>query len=407
MTSTSDVMVIGGGPCGSAAAARLAKDGASVTVFEEHRQIGAPRHCTGHLSINGLNRLKLLPLPKSVVENTISGAMFHSPKGDSFSIRFPAPVTCVVNRTLFDQLISKIAQASGATYELGSRVESLIVKDGFVSGGNVKGTSQTEKVQAKIVIDGEGIPSRLLRQVGLRTLDRRKIVNAVNADVDGAVGLEPDLVEVFTGSEYAPGFYAWLIPLSENKARIGLATKENNPRDLLPRLMHKHPAASAKLHRAKILQTSFHPIPLGGPIPTTYSNGFLAVGDAASQVKPTTGGGVILGMTCAETAAQVTLESLQKNDYSAEFLSLYQTRCRRTMGFDMNVMLRVRRMLDALSDRRIDQLINLCTTLELEKIMQNVKDIDFQGKSFLQALKSPRMVALLGCLVFFYLTANP
>ena len=106
------------------------------------------------------------------------------------------------------------------------------------------------------------------------------------------------------GKAYAPGFYGWLIPKPDGTAKLGLATNKGNPRDLLQKLMAKHPVASKQLGKAKITQISYHAITLGGPIEKTYANGFLAVGDCASQVKPTTGGGVIFGLTCAKIAAE-------------------------------------------------------------------------------------------------------
>jgi digeranylgeranylglycerophospholipid reductase len=407
MKGVPDVVVVGAGPCGSAAALNLAKHGANVTVFEEHGQIGAPSHCPGHLSINGLKQLGLLPLPAGIIENTFCGATFYSPEANAFSVRFSSPVTCTVDRALFDQHIAELAKASGATYELESRVESLLIKEGFVKGVIINRKGRKEEVSAGIIVDAEGISSRLLRQLGLRPLDPHNLVKGAQAEVENARNLESGMVEVFLGSEYAPGFYAWVIPKGDGNAKIGLATKTGNPKELLQKFMLKHPVASGKLRKAKILRTAFHPVSLGGPIPMAHSNGFMAVGDVASQVKPTTGGGVILGMTCAEIAAQVCVESLRSHDFSAGFLSLYQRRCRQALGFDMNVMLRARRMLDAMSDDKIDELIRSCTALGLDKTLLNVKDIDFQGKSLLHILRSPRTLAFLGYLLFLYLTANP
>jgi digeranylgeranylglycerophospholipid reductase len=407
MNSAPDVVVVGGGPCGSTVASSLAKHRASTTVFEEHAQVGIPCHCAGHVSINGLKRLNLYPLPNGIIEHSFCGATFHSPKGNAFSIRFSSPVTCVVNRILFDKYIAEMAKASGATYELESRVESLLVRHGLVEGVIVNKNGQVEEVSARIVIDAEGVASRLVRQLGLRTRGQSRLVHAVQAEVDGAEYAEPNMVEVFLGKKFAPGFYSWLIPKGEGKAKIGLAAETGNPRDLLEKFMLKHPVASVWLRKAKVLQASFHPISLGGPIPKAYSDGFLALGDAASQVKPTTGGGLVLGSTCAEIAARVVLESLQTRDYSAQFLSTYQEQCNRILRFDMSVMLRIRRMLDGMSDRRIDELIRLCATLRLDRALLSVKDMDFQGKSLLRALRSPRVLALLGYLLFFYLAANP
>jgi flavin-dependent dehydrogenase len=61
--------------------------------------------------------------------------------------------------------------------------------------------------------------------------------------------------------------------------------------------MTRHPIAKKQVKGAKITKTAYHAITLAGPISRAYSNGFLAVGDVASQVKPTTGGGVVFGLT--------------------------------------------------------------------------------------------------------------
>jgi geranylgeranyl reductase family protein len=408
MKNLSDVIVVGGGPCGSFTAFNLAKHGANVTVFEEHGEIGVPSHCPGHLSINGLKRLGLYSLPEEIVENTFYGAIFHSPKGKSFSVRFSRPVTCVVNRVLFDKYIAEMAEDAGVQYHLNSLVESLIVEGGFVKGVSIKQDGKTkEKFFAKIVVDAEGISSRILRLAGLSGLNRHMLVNGVQAEVENVKDTEPDMVEVFLGKDYATGFYAWLIPIGDGKAKVGLATKTGNPKELLSRLMFKHPAASKKLHTAKIIQIGFHPLTLGGPVTKTYSNGFLTVGDAASQVKPTTGGGVIFGMTCAKVAAEVAYEALSKNDFSSEFLSAYQRRRKEILGFDVKVMLKIRKALDAMSDEKVDDTISLCKKLNLDKSLQNVKDIDFQGQSLLRLLPNPRMLTALFYFFFLFLSANP
>jgi flavin-dependent dehydrogenase len=186
-----------------------------------------------------------------------------------------------------------------------------------------------------------------------------------------------------------------------------LATKTGNPKELLRRLMFKHPVASKKLHTAKIIQIGFHPLTLGGPITKTYANGFLAIGDVASQVKSTTGGGVVLGMTFARVAAEVAYEALSRNDFSSEFLGAYQRLCNEISGFDVKFMLRIRKMLDAMSDEKIDNAINLCKKFNVEKSLQNMKDVDLQGQSFLYLLPNPRMLTALFYFFFLFLSANP
>ena len=405
--TTADIIVIGAGPVGSFAALKLAKLGAKVTVFEEHKTIGIPSHCAGHLSIRSLRNLGLYPLPKGIVEKTYSQANFYSPSGFKFSVHLAKPVTCSVNRAAFDRYIAGKAEAAGAHYQLTTRVQSLLIEDGTVKGVTVQQKDKTEPFPAKIVVDTEGISSRILRQTGLEGLNGERLVYAVEAEVANIRNVELDAVEVFLGKAYALGFYAWIMPRLDGTAKVGLATKTGNPKEFLQRLMRKHPVASKQLSNAKITSITFHPITLGGPIAKAYANGFLAAGDAASQVKPTTGGGVVFGLTCAGIAAEVAAEALRRNDVSSSFLALYQKRCADTLGFDFSVMLRVRRFLDSLSDAKLDEVLRFCARIGLDKTLGNVEEIDFQGQMFLKILTKPAMFAALAYFLKLYLSANP
>ena len=282
-----DVIVIGGGPVGSYAALSLAKTDAKVTVFEEHSAIGVPSHCAGHISIRSLRAMGLYPLPKGIIENFFNAANFYSPAGTKFSLKLSSPVTVALNRALFDQFLAEQAEAAGASFRLNSRVQSLITQDGSIKGVKVqKDNGDTHAVYAKLVVDAEGISSRFLRQAGLTALKSQGLVYAVEAEVDQARNVEDHAVEVYLGKAYASGFYGWLIPRLDGSAKVGLATNNGDPREYLKRLMFNHPVASKQLAKAKITQVGYHAITLGGPIPKVYADGFLAVGDCASQVKP-------------------------------------------------------------------------------------------------------------------------
>jgi flavin-dependent dehydrogenase len=146
---------------------------------------------------------------------------------------------------------------------------------------------------------------------------------------------------------------------------------------------------------------------LGGPIAKAYANGFLAVGDVASQVKPTTGGGVVFGLTCAGIAAEVACEATRRNDVSASFLQTYQKRCTDALSFDFSVMLRLRRFLDSLSDEKLDDVLRFCARMSVNKALENVDEIDFQGQLLLKVVTKPAMFAALAYFLKLYLSANP
>jgi len=380
-----DVVIVGAGPSGSFSALTAAKMGLEVVVCEEHKEVGLPSHCAGHISIKGLEHLGL-HLPGKIIENEINGAVFYSPSGREFKVKLSYPVTYVVNRAMFDEHLGQLAEKAGVKTLLGTRVESLLVEKSFVRGVSLK---NGEKLTSKVVIDAEGCASTLLKQIGLQTFDKALLVNAVNCEVDHVQDVENDVVEVYLGQKYAPGLFAWIVPRRDGSAKVGLATSAGNAREHLKHFLNTHPIARKKLRRSVVKNSSYHLISLGGPIVKTCSNGLLAVGDAASQVKPTTGGGVIMGLTCAKIAAETVYQAIQQNDFSEDFLSQYQQKWQETIGFDMAVMRRIRLMLNHLSDPQLNQMIGLCSELHLDETLKRLKDIDFQGKALLPILKSP------------------
>ena len=208
------------------------------------------------------------------------------------------------------------------------------------------------------------------------------------------------------GNDYAPGFYGWLIPRLDGTAKVGLATNSGNPKEFLERLMSNHPVASKQLKNAKVTQMAFHSITLGGPLRKAYSNGFLVVGDAASQVKATTGGGVIFSITCAKIAAQIAKEALERNDFSEGFLQLYQKLCNNRLGFDAAVMSRARRMINSFSDKQFNNSIRFGARIGMGKAFSDVEEIDFQGRTLFSVLKKPAAYAALAYLLYLYLSAN-
>jgi geranylgeranyl reductase family protein len=396
-----DVVVVGGGPCGSYSAYTSAKLGAQVVVCEEHKDIGVPDHCAGHLNISSLKRLGIR-VPKHTVENEIEGAIFHSPSGNDFVLNFQSPVTYVVNRELFDKYLAELAMKAGATYCFNSRVTSLLFNSGYVKGVVL---NKKEKLESDVVIDAEGCSSAILKKTGLHGLNSSMIVRGVQAEVDGVEVVNDKLVEVYLGKKFAPDFYAWIIPKKGGKAKVGLATSSGNPNEYLQKFIKKHPVASKKFYNSKITDISFHPIPLAGPISKTYLNGFLVVGDAASQVKPTTGGGVIFGLICAGVAGEVAYHAVRNNVFSENFLSCYSHLWKRLVGFELSVMLQIRKMLSSFSDKRTDKLISLCKRMRVHKTIEKFGDLDFQGRSLISMMKYPGTLPVISYFLYSYLVS--
>ncbi|WNZ29916.1 MAG: NAD(P)/FAD-dependent oxidoreductase [Candidatus Bathyarchaeota archaeon] len=402
MTTTPDIVVVGAGPCGSVSAYTAAKLGSKVLVCEEHNQVGKPNHCAGHLSISSLQKLGI-KFPSEILENKIMGAKIFSPNGNQFVLRCKSPVTYVLDREKFDKHLAELAMNAGAQYSFNSRVKSLLFESGYAKGVVLK---NGEKIKSNMIIDAEGCSSSVLKQSGLFGLSSSTVVRGIQAEVDSVENVDTDMVELYLGSKVAPDFFAWIIPKTDGSAKVGLATSKGNPRLYLEKVMKKHPVASQKLKHSKITRLAVHPIPLAGPIQKTYCNGFLTVGDAASQVKATTGGGVVFGATCAKIAGEVAAKAVQFNNFSEEFLSSYEIQWRQAVDFELKVMLQLRRMLNSLSDSRTDYLIGLCNRLGVDKVLEKVGDVDFQGRSLVPMMRYPGTLAVVGYFVCSYLTSS-
>lgn len=396
-----DITVVGAGPTGSFSAFQAAKMGAKVTICEEHGKVGVPSHCTGHISLGGLKRFGL-GLPKNIFENQIRSAIFYSPSGYQFSVRFASPVTCVITRELFDRYLLEMALKAGANISYNTRVDFLVVEKGSVKGALVKRKGKTEKLVSSVVIDAEGVPCSLLKRAGLPSPYRRMVVNAVQADVDKVHGMESDAVEVFLSNNFASGLFAWIVPRRDGTAKVGLGTARGNAHDCLRRFVRHNPVARQRFEQSNMTSVVYHPISLGGPTSRTFFDGLLVVGDAASHVKPTTGGGIIMGLTCAKIAGEVATNAVRYGNPSASFLSEYERRWRRRIGFNMMAMKRLRLMLNNLSDSQIDRLVSLCSRWRLDEDLTRVRDVDFQGTSLIQIAKSPKVLAT----ALYFLTAS-
>jgi flavin-dependent dehydrogenase len=126
------------------------------------------------------------------------------------------------------------------------------------------------------------------------------------------------------------------------------------------------------------------------------------VGDVASQVKPTTGGGVITGLTCARIAGETVGQAVKEDNYSADALKRYQVKWGYELGFDMKAMLFARKLLNRLSDREIDRLFSASIKSRLEKTLIHVKNLDLQGKEAARLMMYP---SALFTLAFFFFSA--
>jgi geranylgeranyl reductase family protein len=390
---SADLAIIGCGVSGASAALAAARQDLTVSIFEEHEQVGEPSHCSGHVGILAFK--KFAPeIPARLIENEIKGAMLYPPNGKPFTLYRKEPVTWVLNRAEFDRHLARLAVKRGAALRLKSRVESF-ERSGGELRLRVSGQNGSE-FSCRMLIDASGCGASISRYVGLARPGRGMLVNSAQFNMENLNDVDEDFVEVYFGQSFAPGFFGWIIPRRDGSAKVGIAAGGRaNVRECFHNFIHRHRIVSTKLKHAKATTAPvYHPIPVGGT-GRTYANNVLVVGDAASQVKPTTGGGIVFGLACGQIAGETAANAVHEGDVSASSLSSYEKAWRRLIGLDLTAMSWLRRLLYRLPDRQLDRIFRISAELKADDILNRTADIDFQGRTLLSLARDPRLFITL------------
>ena len=403
-----DVIVVGGGPCGILTAIECAKTDLKVCLLEEHLTIGEPPHCAGILSVKGLKLLglydRLLSEWDEAVQNhTIKGATFFSPSNYYFEVKRDTPQAIIVDRANFERKMFQYAEKLGVKAFNGVHAEKIEKTDSgmkvYVKMKNheKKESAKLKIVSSNLVIDAEGSNAYLLSQAGLIPPKKDWVYSGAQFEIEKVKDLDPTMVELYLGQKIAPGFFAWIIPLKDESARVGLIAKPGHrTRTLLKNFINTHPIASKKVKKAKIRKKMGGKVPLGGPIKRTVTDNFIVVGDAAGQTKPTTGGGVITGGLCAIIAAKAAKKAVKKQNFSKNFLQKhYEKPWKKLLKKQLKLMFILRKTFNILSDHAIDHLFKTIKTYKIEKIIEKKGDIDWQATLILNALKNPITYSLI------------
>ncbi len=369
-----DVVVVGGGPAGAVAARDCAKQGLCVLLIEERRQIGLPVQCTGLLSVRGFEGAGASP---NVILRGVKGAFAHAPDGRILAVESPKTHAYVMDRDRFD--CDLVQQARDAGVEVKSPASAVGLEPGKIE---IQFDGKRQKISTKIIIGADGPMSRVARWAGLSPPE--KFIIAVQATIPWEAE-RADYVHVYLGRKIAPSFFGWVVPSAPGYARVGLGTDDGQrARQFLDDWLNKQFCGK------KILEFNAGAIPIG-PVERTVADGVLLVGDAAGQAKPTSGGGIYTGVSCAKIAAEVATCAIRNGKTSAEALSEYERRWREQFEMELRFGMMAHQLLCRMSDDDLNKVFETADEPELLKLIGEHGDIDYPSHIAKALLKKPAL----------------
>lgn len=354
------VGIIGAGPAGCYAAFLLANKGYDVNVFEEHNEIGEPVQCTGIVTSSIKD---ILEVPEGCIVNKIKKARIYSPDNNFTEVNFKEE-DIILDRKRFDCYLAEMAVKAGAKIFLNSRFIGFDSKDNLASIQYKN--KNVAKIKTDFLIGADGPCSEVAKFAGL--LKKREYWTGMQARVKLK---NEGMIEFYLSI----GKFAWVVPENECIARVGILANKN-----LKKLLNDF-INSKKIKKKDIISYQAGIIPVYDKKAKIQNGNIFLIGDAAAQVKATTAGGIVQGLTAAGCLA----ESIEKGkDYEKEV--------KKKIGKELWLHSKARKVMDNFSERDYCLLVKLFNKKRNNEILEK-HSRDSLSKFFIRLIiNEPRLL---------------
>ncbi|MCX5811490.1 MAG: NAD(P)/FAD-dependent oxidoreductase [Proteobacteria bacterium] len=364
-------MVVGAGPAGLYTAGMLAQKGLETLVLEAKDEVGKNVICTG---IIGKESFEQFGFSNEQIVRSIQDVRIDSPSGTSLFYRHPLPFAFVVERQRFDKYLLKLALDKGAEVVLQCNATDAIIDETGVQIECTSNGSGHVRYKGKTLVLATGIEYELNKKLGLGYP-----VSFIKAAQKHLKFSKNDDVTLIIGNKLAKGGFGWIVPVGDNMARVGLISK-TNPKIGFKNIIERY------FPEEDDMSLQIKPI-AQGIVSKTFGNRVLAVGEAAGQVKATTGGGIYFGLLCAEIAANVINDAFKKGDLSENKFYVYEKRWKSEIGKEIRLGAVARNLCGRLKDPQIEKIFNTVQSNGYFDYIASHANFDRHGSFVLSFLK--------------------
>ncbi|MAH43286.1 hypothetical protein CL614_06260 [archaeon] len=325
-----DVVVLGAGVAGSYLCQMLRKQGVSFVLIDKNRQF---KDDSGIVSAEFLDLMEDVlgeNAGKKLIRSKIDIMKIVSSKKISIKLKSEKPFAYLVNRELLeDNLHSGISIAKENAWKI----------DFFSDHCHV--WTDKNDYKCRMVIGADGANSFVRNQAGLPRNDN---VSGVLFRSKKKI-TESDCIEVFLNKNYSKDYFAWYVP--KNKELGVIFGPKSDKKQCIENLKEDFDITDADMVSS--------PIPIG--FSKTYSDRCLLVGDAGSQTKPLTAGGIVFSMKCAKHAAKVIQDAVETGDFSR--LHEYEELWKHDIGKAIKKQLSFRKIYYGMNNRDIENVFDM------------------------------------------------
>jgi len=338
-----DLVILGGGPAGTACALSLLGSGLRIALMEKQK-FPKDKVCGDAIPGEAIKTLKqIVPgfdreFLKVTQKLRTRGSVFHY--DNRFFLKHWENEAYTCRRLYFDNFLLELASClpSITIYQEADVADIKRTAEGFI----VITKSGSLEINCRMIVGADGINGLSSSLLGGNKISRKHHVSAVRAYFKGVSGVREDLTEFYAGRHYGSGYF-WIFPIYGGlvNAGYGLLSDEISSADInlkkaFTRIMQENgPLHKKFMHAEQHGPLESRGIPLGSCKPVISGEGFVLAGDAASLADPLSGAGIGNAVVSGNASAMQVLRCFRSGDFSSRAMKTYDLDIKERLGKEL------------------------------------------------------------------------